>query len=552
MRMGLRWGTGPVFTYECLATARRWQLFALRTLAASLPAVGLTLVWWAKLGGRPLTISNLAATGESFFYALVGTQLALILLAAPACTAGVICLDKTRGTLLHMLATDLSAAEIFLGKLAARLLGVLGLVLAPLPVLFGASLLGGIEPAAAVGATLVALGVAVSTATLALTLSVWMRNTYEVLLIVYVLVALLLLLEPMWTALQREWGITPPPTELLMANPFWLAFLPYLHPGTRCLSDQAVFLAVALALSVFLSLVAVLRVRAVVIRQAGSSQRSPRRMPLWFRLWRGMPGPSLDRNPVLWREWHRKRPPRWGLLVWSLYGAMALFFSLLVAGISLDGGVGDPGLAAWVNGLQVALGLLLLSVSSVTALAEERARGSLDVLLTTPLSTLNILQGKWWGAYRPIFLLTVLPGLVAAAVTFSSAQWWGIPLVMGLVLAYGAALTSLGLALATWISHPSRAQILSVILFVLMTIVPFLPLLLVRHVREMENLALASPFFGVGTLMFRLNDPFINRRGDETLAWSCVWLIVYLGAAIVLFVLTLSSFDRCLGRGRGG
>ena len=49
---------------------------------------------------------------------------ALILLAAPACTAGSIGLDKARRTLLHMLITDLSDTEIILGKLAAQLLAI--------------------------------------------------------------------------------------------------------------------------------------------------------------------------------------------------------------------------------------------------------------------------------------------------------------------------------------------------------------------------------------------------------------------------------------------
>src|SRR5262249_59999341 len=158
--MGQRWGAGPVFTYEWLMASRRWQMYALRAVVIALLGVGLTIVWWKKTHGQPLTISSLAATGESFFYTLVGIQLALVLLAAPAYTAGAVCLDRARGTLLHLLATDLSDAEIVLGKLLARLLPVLGLVLATVPVLFAAILLGGIDPEAALGAVLVTLGAA--------------------------------------------------------------------------------------------------------------------------------------------------------------------------------------------------------------------------------------------------------------------------------------------------------------------------------------------------------------------------------------------------------
>ena len=86
--------------------------------------------------------------GQGFFLAVVGTELSLVLLAAPAATAGAICQDRARGTLLHMLMTDLSAAEIVLGKLAARLTPVLAMICCTLPMLELLSLLGGVDPLA--------------------------------------------------------------------------------------------------------------------------------------------------------------------------------------------------------------------------------------------------------------------------------------------------------------------------------------------------------------------------------------------------------------------
>ena len=62
-----------------------------------------------------------------------------------------------------------------------------------------------------------------------------------------------------------------------------------------------------------------------------------------------------------------------------------------------------------VNAWQVATGLLLLSVSAATSLAEERQRGSLDVLMATPLPTRSIVWGKWWGTFRPVPRLLILP-----------------------------------------------------------------------------------------------------------------------------------------------
>ena len=97
-----------------------------------------------------------------------------------------------------------------------------------------------------------------------------------------------------------------------------------------------------------------------------------------------------------------------------------------------------------INGLQVAAGLLLLSVSAATSLAEERQRGSLDVLMATPLSTRSIVWGKWWGAFRGVPPLLVLPVVLTAALSSHTGRFWGVALMAALILAYGAAITSLG------------------------------------------------------------------------------------------------------------
>ena len=136
-------------------------------------------------------------------------------------------------------------------------------------------------------------------------------------------------------------------------------------------------------------------------------------------------------------------------MIWGLYWILAVIFSLVA--VSADINSGNPGrLTPWVNGLQVPIGLLLLSVVSVTALADERARGSLEVLLATPLSTKSILWGKWRGVYRTVPRLIILPMLVTAVFSLSTGEWLGVFVLGSMILAYGAAVTSLGLAVATW------------------------------------------------------------------------------------------------------
>ena len=169
----MRWGLGPVFFYECLANSRRWQTYAIRSAG-----VALLLAAIATIAMQSPTIDpryawrEYAALGVSYFYGVIGVELALVMLAAPAATAGAICVDRARGTLAHMLATDLSDPEIVLGKLAARLLPVLGLVACSWPVMALSSLLGGIDPLAVTLAFAIILAVALLGCSMALALSV--------------------------------------------------------------------------------------------------------------------------------------------------------------------------------------------------------------------------------------------------------------------------------------------------------------------------------------------------------------------------------------------
>jgi len=101
--MDSRLGLGPVFAYEWLIASRRWQMYALRSLLVLLLGLGLGFVWYSKIGFDSLSLARMARVGEAFFCAIVGVQLSILLMAAPAATAGAICQDGARGTLIHLL-----------------------------------------------------------------------------------------------------------------------------------------------------------------------------------------------------------------------------------------------------------------------------------------------------------------------------------------------------------------------------------------------------------------------------------------------------------------
>src|SRR5262245_41349473 len=108
--MPARWGLGPVLAVEWRLAARRGQMYATRAAVVGLLLAVLVVVWESEIrrpqpfAPQPLSYKDYSRIGEAFFDAVIGTQLAVILLAAPGATAGAVCLDKTRGNLLLLLA----------------------------------------------------------------------------------------------------------------------------------------------------------------------------------------------------------------------------------------------------------------------------------------------------------------------------------------------------------------------------------------------------------------------------------------------------------------
>jgi hypothetical protein len=147
-------------------------------------------------------------------------------------------------------------------------------------------------------------------------------------------------------------------------------------------------------------------------------------------------------------------------------------------------------------------------------------------------------------------VLAVPPALTTAAVAWRHGHWSGVLLVTGLVIAYGAALTSLGLALATWVPRLSRAVGLCVAAHVGITVGwPVFALLLTRNTSGITGPGLASfsPFVGVLLPTVAMHRPPLSGWTD-VVVWVCFWMLVNVLVAAVLLKAVFITFNRCLGR----
>ncbi len=271
--------------------------------------------------------------------------------------------------------------------------------------------------------------------------------------------------------------------------------------------------------------------------------------------------------------------------MWGCYIALALAgtaWSVLLAIASDDFDQDTVGL---LSGLQVTFGLLLVTIYAPTALAEERARGSLDVLMTTPLSTDRIVLAKWWGAYRVVPALALLPAIGALIVGFTHpqipAEFTQLPqphdpigwidrlafacLPTAFFLAQGAAVASFGLALATWIPRVGRAIAASVAAYAIFAfgwpmlleegIVPSI-LSWVGLVRPDDQDAMrfcAMIEVSICPLAAQIT-PFLSVQWAAALSRYAFYvghvivLLLTIGVAFLFLGLTLATFNRSMGR----
>jgi ABC-type transport system involved in multi-copper enzyme maturation permease subunit len=555
-----RW-LGPVFVNEWLTTSRRWQVYAGRSVFVAALLVGLWSAWVSRASNQGVpTIQIMASVGQGFFSAIVFTQMTLTLMVAPASTAGAICQDRSSGKLEQLLTTELSDSEIILGKLAARLLPMLGLVTCALPTLALSTLLGGVDPLALAGAFLITVGLAVLGCTLALTFSVWAAKPYEALLATYSTYGIWLLALPVWDFLGRHWRIPTSPDWAIPFSPVYLAFAPYVLPGKVGVLSYAGFFVAMLAISAVLAAIAIKRMRAVIAghaeRSAGANapnvrppgQRRGSNGRRWLRTDRDV---SLDDGPVFWYETRRRVYSPWIQVMLRTYLVLALLFSTLalydiVQSYSTPSAT-TASLPAYVVAFQVTISLPVLLLAAVTAVVEERAQGNLDVLLATPLSTRTIVLTKWWCAFRALPLFLVLPAVLTIASAWPTGAW-AVASWLGIYVFTTAAMwTSIGLAISVWIKRLGRAIALAAAIYAVVCLA--WPVLMTSMFgANGRGPAIMSPFHACFYVVVGI---YYSNDFDALFIWTLCWIAAQSVVALGLLIAELLSFDRCLGRVRG-
>lgn len=573
----------PLLAKDLAELAARRRTYAVRALWAA----GVFAVFGASRaladaanGPDPLA---LLGRGDALLFNLVLIEFSAVALFVPGMTAAAIAAERERGTLELLLLTDLGPFSILLQKLLARLVPVGTLLLASLPVFAVAYSLGGVSPNDLATAVWTLLLGASQVASLSIAVSALCRSTVGAVLLSYGALAALWLGIPAFEGPLglRTARIVGFPAECLVTPPFV-----YLVAQFRLFGDSPepfwkvlfVSLPSLASCAVFLLLARWFLVRAPASRPRNWIREGLRRLDrLATRANRAAGGIVLVRGtaslpgdePVAWREMSRRAlgNPRNVVRIAVLLTLPAF---VLVATLVLSPPRGRMDRIPAALGLLWAVLLVSIPALAAGAFAGERSRGTLDLLLATPLSGREIVRQKMRGVFRWISMLLV----PYAALVVAGALWKGIervpPWTEWLGTRAASGLAGLGLDVATafaaylvyprffaWFSAwvdlrartPARGILGALGALVLWLGGPFLiPVFFESVLREpaRAQIALAT---NPAALILLGTDPL----WDSALSWwsirSRVPFVVFAAANLALHAALAAAFRRrCLSR----
>jgi ABC-type transport system involved in multi-copper enzyme maturation permease subunit len=434
---------GPVFAKEMVEMARRKRYFFNRVFYGLVLLFTLFVVFQnyshrnGPGGGYPIRV--MAQFADELFIAVSCVQYGAVYLFIPLFVCGVIASEREERTLELLFTTQLQDREIVLGKLLSRLAALLFLILSTLPVMSMIMLFGGIDPpslwrmmAATTLAILCCGGMAIYFSTITKSPMGALVRTYWWLALWLLGIPLALMIP---TALATRLAGGPWPMIMVLGG---LLFVNPLGPLIVALNAEAyrgltlylggswfypfTFIAPAL-LSLVLIWRAIVRLRLdptafrLMIDRLGIVRRFRQwrtgrhearqtrrrrhadrillglrvRNPLWLRARRAM---------VYDREGHIGKIQLGG---WAVAGFFILVFIVGRPQTLGEHGVGIPFLVTTWIGITA-----LTAIFAATSLVGDRRRGFLELVLTTPLSAREIVDGTIlaiWQHIRPLFLL---------------------------------------------------------------------------------------------------------------------------------------------------
>ncbi len=589
----LRWlarlgPTNPIAVRVIQGGSRRVRHLYIRT---GYLAVLIAVLLWLLLaaGGGQVSYLALAAAGARAFEWSAYLQIGLISLLAPVFMAGAIAQEANPRTWEILLTSPLTASQIVLGNFIGRQFFIFALLLASLPLFALTQYFGGVPGRSIFASYAISMCFALIVGAVAITLSVNRLAGQRAVFTFYICVVSYLALT--WAvdgALRGRFGGVTPLTAL---NPF-LALEALLSPSGYPTPDEVAlsampwlsrmwlgapvqtFCVLSGALTVIMLGLCVAGVRSLGVRQ----RRAARRL-MGSEERPGRPPRAVWHNPIAWAEAVARGMTlkRW-IARWTFIAAGALWGLGIIGAYhtgALDHRMFRFALLATVITEMVVITLIAMNMSA-TAISREREDGTLDLLLTTPITPSMYLRGKLRGLISYLAPMITVPALtLAAAGLYTLADGLGraggvivnepfltgtvnTPVVLPIAVVV-APLVSVGfIAFVVMVglgwSLKSRGAIGSILMTAAVVAVVTAPLGLCAY-QASVNIPYAGPALAClnpGTAFFALVDP--ARGAEETLREGGVEAVrnmLLVGAPVSLGIFALIVYGMHASMLRG-
>jgi len=428
--------TSPLLFRELTEMSARRRTYVLRVLYATVLYGFTTFYFWNEMQAWGGNSFALLGRGRDLFTQVAWMQFIGLYLFLPAITSGVLTIEKERDTLSLLLLTRLGPWSILIGKLFSRLVPMASVLLLSLPLVAVAYSLGGLNEVEILSLAWTLAITAIQVGALALACSAWFRTTAGSFVATYVLGAILFLgpailikqgyfhrLVEFLGEYCRVQGLGGPlgssssfendEVGLILFGP-WVC----LYPTTVVFPFQTVVLRTVPMMFFALGCLGFAR---VVLWRRAFAKPSNRLLKIFRKLdglFQTLNQNRLTRGIVLTRE--HSEMPRYHPISWrettkkSLGTTRYLVRLLLLLEVPvLFGMLAQYDQHSAMAPARIAplivwtVATLVLAVYSSGLIGAERSRQTLDVLLTTPLTSETIVREKFAGVWRVIFVIWV-------------------------------------------------------------------------------------------------------------------------------------------------
>lgn len=411
----------PLLRKEMVEVAVRRRTYIIRFIYAVAMFFVWGLVLWEMYTDTSGDAGSMLGQGKELFTAAMVIQLVSIFLFLPASVAGSITTERENKTMVLLLVTDLRPWEILTQKLVGRLLPVLTFLFLAMPLAGVAYLFGGVTLNQVAISVYVLILTALQIGAAVVFVSTFCKTTVSSLLVSYLVGPLIYLMAiignivigVLWVGViymgAAALNINIDFEASLMMNAFPPSLL--FAFDTQTLGHTVLFTVPVLLVSGLFVLMA----RDELV--SGTLAMGPQApVSMQFTQTRTTPSaykrPLPTDEPVSWRLTLGGAGSKTSVRVATLSALVIIvgFFAMSLMGGNVRGSLG---LLGFMGCLTWAVATLVLVVLAAGLFATERTKGTLDVLLATPMSSREILTQKmnlvhrWW-----IAMVTVLGTLL--------------------------------------------------------------------------------------------------------------------------------------------